>query len=162
MRSVLADGYRTYQRRHARRILRTTLYPAIVVLGVIFVLGNAHDTGSFPVTVTAIYVVAALILVGWCERVVVRTGLDECPEGFVNRSNFGGKVLRLQDVERFESRKTGTINRVYAVRRDGSSAPIQGLTQGQPIVWDGGESRDIVSVLNERLDARRTAEVPSS
>jgi hypothetical protein len=154
---VLADGYRFYQRRHARRILRATMYPAIVIFGAIFVVGSAHDSGSFPVTLAGIYVVAALVVVGWCERVVVRTGLQECPEGFVNRSNFGSQLLRLQDVARFESRKTVTIDRVYAVRRDGSAAPIQGLAEGQPIVWDGGESREIVGVLNERLEARRVA-----
>lgn len=104
---------------------------------------------------TGVYVVVALVVVGWCERVVVRTGLQECPEGFVNRSNFGSQLLRLPDVERLEGRETGTIDRVYAIRRDGSAAPIQGLAGGRPIVWDGGQSRDIVDVLNDRLDARR-------
>jgi hypothetical protein len=137
------------------------MYPAIAVFGVVFVAGNAHDTGSFPVTLTGIYVVAALAVVAWCERVVVRTGLDECPEGFVNRSNFGARMLPLQDVEHFQSRRLRRVDRVYAVRRDGSATPIQGLTQGQPIVWDAGESRDIVGVLNERLDARRAAGAPS-
>lgn len=147
----VSDDYRFYQRRHAPRILRATMYPAVVIFGAVFVLGQSHDTGSFPVAVAVIYVLVVVVVVAWCERVVVDTGLQECEEGFVNRSNFGAKTLRLDDIERFESRKLGAVRRVVAVHRDGSAAVIQGLAQGWPIVWQGGVSRAIVEILNDRL-----------
>lgn len=144
-------AYRYYQRRNLRRIIRLSVYPVLTLFSAVFIAGNALDHDGltlFPALVCLVLVAPAM---SWCETRVMRTGLQESSEGFVNHGNLGSSVLPLRRIEQFQSRRIGLVDRVYAIGTDGVATPIQGLSQGQPVVWHDGESRDIVGVLNARL-----------
>jgi hypothetical protein len=151
----LEGGYRYYQT--ARLRLGVLLIYAYAALGVAAtVLATAFDSHAFPVSVAAIGAAALVAVLIWGERVLTKTGLEECSQGFVDHTNLGSRLLLLQDIEHFDHRRVLSVDRVYAVRAPGNRGdPIQGLIQGRRIIWDGGETCDIVKELNARLDARR-------
>jgi len=153
------DGHRHYQMRWLRVGVRA-MYIAFGAIGVVIVLGNAYDARhcaacdhSFPVG-TAVFVgLCVPALIAWVEAVAIKTGLEECDDGYIVRRNFGSSRLRLRDVARF-AHTTGSIPIVYAVRRDGKRVAVPGLIEGRQTVWDGGRTGHIVDVLNERLERR--------
>lgn len=150
------DGYRYYQSARLRSGV-LFLYAYAAIGAAVTVLATAIDSKTFPVLVAAIGGAGFVAVVLWGERVVMKTGLEECPHGFIDHKNFGSRLLRLEDIQRFDHRRVLSVDRVYAVRVQGDRGdPIQGLIQGRRIVWDGGETDDIVDVLNARLHARRT------
>jgi hypothetical protein len=61
-----------------------------------------------------------------------------------------------EDVVEFDHRRAGTWDRVFAKLADGRARVVPAVLQGQRVAWDGGETRDIVGVLNERLIESRT------
>lgn len=155
---MLDTDYRHYHARHLRRTLRV-IYAYVILGGGVILLIDVRDRGVPPTALAVVYGAFLLAGIAWGERVSIKTGLEECPEGFIDRHNFGSRRLRLEEVARFESAKTLGVGRVYAVRRsDGKRVPVPGLTQGRLMVWDGGETHDIVSILNDRLQARLVAE----
>jgi hypothetical protein len=93
----------------------------------------------------------------------VRTGLEERPDGFVDHGNFYKRFIALEDIERFEERPSPIPKaaRVVMVLREdhhvrfvvGRVKIAQGVWQHRKVVWDGGETRDVVAVLNERIGA---------
>jgi hypothetical protein len=130
------------------------LYVYLAAGGAVVVSLSGSDL--VPVVVACVVVFVAAVV--WGERVTVKVGLEESPEGYIDRNNFGRRLLRFEDIDHFDHRRTLSVDRVFAVRPGtGKADPIQGLVQGRRIVWDGGETRDIVGVLNERLEARRAA-----
>ena len=54
-------------------------------------------------------------------------------------------------MDRFEHQRQGTHDIVYVRLTDGNRRRLTNLLQGQRVLWDGGETKDIVGVLNERL-----------
>lgn len=147
-------GYRHYQTARLRAGV-FCLYGYLVAGLAACVLITATDTGTFPLALAVSCAGVVVAGVWWGERVIIKTGLEECPHGFIDRRNFGSRVLMFADIERFDHRKVLSVDRVFAVRADnGRGDPIQGLVQGRRVVWEGGETHDIVGVLNERLRAR--------
>ena len=148
-----------YEHFRSARIRMATrcIYAYLLAGATAIVLLSESDTGSFPLPVAVVcagFLGAAII---WGERVTIKTGLEESPAGFIDHRNFGSRRLTFEDIERFDHRKTLSVDRVYAVRRDGKGVPIQGLVQGRRMIWDGGETNDIVGVLNDRLHDRHAA-----
>jgi hypothetical protein len=134
------------------------MYVVVVVSSIVNILGLKHDYGSVSLLLVAAHAVALACMVAWGELVGVNVCLDESLEGVVTRRHLGRELIGWQEIERFDHRKRGTFDQVYAVLRDGPSArPIIGLQEGQRVVWDGGETRSITAVLNERLHRRRRA-----
>jgi hypothetical protein len=151
------DGWHHYRLPGTRIGLRVAYVILAIALAVIFA-DYEGDHGSLPVLLVVISALVWVFFVVVVERVSVKTGLEECDAGFVDRQNFGSRLLPLEQVDRFDHRKELTLNRVYAVMRDGTYAPLVGLQQGQRVVWRRGETRDIVGVLNERLHDRQEHE----
>jgi hypothetical protein len=109
-----------------------------------------------PLLLVAACAVALPCMGAWGELVGVNVGLDESLEGVVNRHHLGSELIGWQDIERFDHRKRGISDQVYAVLREGPPAqPIVSLQEGQRVVWEGGQTRNITAVLNERLRRRR-------
>jgi|ERR1022692_1069098 hypothetical protein len=94
--------------------------------------------------------VAGVWTVGMGERAVRTGGLYETTDGITNRRllGFGCRREQWRDIDRFHNVRA----RVFVVRRDGSPWPLIGVAQGSRTKWDGGETRDIVTTLNERLE----------
>lgn len=148
------DGWHHYRIPGTRIGLRVAYVIVVLALAVIFA-DYQSDHGSLPLPLILSFALVWVAFVVVVERVSVKTGLEEREAGFVDRQNFGSRLLLLEQVDRFDHRKDMTLNRVYAVMRDGKYVPLVGLQQGQRVVWRGGETRDIVGVLNERLHDRR-------
>jgi hypothetical protein len=161
-----SDVYRYYRPPRLRLALRIA-YVVYGCFAVVAVLGTARDNAHgcancwSETQAAALFGALLVVAVVWGELVVIKTGLEECQAGFIDHHNFGSRVLRLQDIERFDHRKSGRLERVFAVREhDGKGIPIQGLFQGRRVAWQDGDTDDIVAVLNERLLARRASPPP--
>lgn len=123
-----------------------------VVVALCAVLAVTERAGIVFVVIMA---AAAVWTVGMGERGVRTGGLYETANGITNRRllGFGCRQEQWCDIDRFHSAKA----RVLVIRRDGSAWPLVGVSQGSRTTWDGGETRDIVAVLNERLGLWRSS-----
>jgi hypothetical protein len=93
----------------------------------------------------------------WVNVIAVRGGLYESDEGIVLKLLFRSEGYRWDDVDQFEHRLIGTHDYVYVGLVDGSRRRVINMLQGLCVIWDGGETKDIVAVLSERLADRRAA-----
>jgi hypothetical protein len=93
----------------------------------------------------------------WVNVIAVRGGLYESDEGIVLKLLFRSEGYRWDDVDQFEHRLIGTHDYVYVRLVDGSRRRVINMLQGLCVIWDGGETKDIVAVLSERLADRRAA-----
>jgi hypothetical protein len=153
---VADDVHRVYQMRWTRLSVRAC-YPAWLLLSGILAAGSHHDHGSVSLFVWVFCPIVLVALLLWCERIAVKSGLVEQEDGLLNLHPYGRRLVRWTDLDRFDHRKRGTKDRVYAVEGGGRWIPLIGIEEGPRVIWDGGESRDIVGVLNARLEARRAA-----
>lgn len=87
----------------------------------------------------------------WANVVAVKGGVYEKDDGITLRSLFSSAHLGWGDLDRFEHQRRGTHDFVYARLTDGSRRRVPEALQGQRVIWDGGETRDIVGVLNGRI-----------
>jgi hypothetical protein len=121
---------------------------AVGLLSVALVVAESAST-----VVIVIFGVAGTWCVWFGELVIRNGGLYETATGISNQRLWRGyRCEKWQDIDRFQSAKT----RVVVIRRDGSAWPLQGVAQGYRTVWNGGETRDVVAVLNERLGRWRS------
>jgi hypothetical protein len=134
--------------KKARWVLRFYLAAALVVMLVALLDNHGGTFGTVAVVVAATVLV---LIVVWAERAFPRYGLYESVEGIRVVNSFGSGRLPWDQIERFEQSKKWPRSRVLIVRKDGEVVPVVGTAQGARIAWNGGETRDIVGVLNERL-----------
>jgi hypothetical protein len=120
----------------------------IVVLGLLDNQGGTFGTVGVVVAATVL-----VLIVVWAERAFPRYGLYESLEGIRVVNSFGSRRVPWDQIERFEQSEKWPRGRVLIVRKDGEVVPVVGTAQGARIAWSGGETRDIVGVLNERLRA---------
>src|SRR5438067_1456098 len=97
---------------------------------------------SWPVS--AVFTCGFLGLIAWGERMVIKTGLYENEQGIVYRNAYGARLLPWDELERFDHRRLGTKDRVLAIMRNGHVLPLTGMLQGQRVIWDSGETQDVV------------------
>jgi hypothetical protein len=121
----------------------------IVWLGLAF---GSHKTNWTLMIVLGIWIV---VISAWANVVAVRGGVYEGDDGITLRSFFGSTHYGWGDLDRFEHQRRGTHDIVYARLTDGSRRRLTNLLQGQRVLWDGGQTNDIVAVLSERLAERR-------
>jgi hypothetical protein len=96
-------------------------------------------------------IVLVLVTV-WANVLAVTAGVYEVEDGIVAMSLFLGSThYDWTQLASFEHRRRGTHDFVYARLTDGNRRRLLNVLQGQRVVWDGGETRNIVGVLNERL-----------
>jgi hypothetical protein len=120
-----------------------------VWLGLAF---GSHKTNWMLMIVLGVWIIVISV---WANVFGVKVGVYEHDDGITLRSFFGSTSYGWEDLDRFEHQHRGTHDIVYARLTDGSRRRMTNLLQGQRVFWDGGETRDIVSVLNERLAERR-------
>ena len=106
------------------------MYAMLVLFCVVFVVGYRADHGSIPLLLPLTGAVALAGIVAWDRRVARNVGLDEVEEGFVDRRSLGNRLLLLEDIDRFDHRRRGTFDQVFAIMRDGRAFPIVGLQEG--------------------------------
>lgn len=116
-------------------------------------------TGSLPWNVPegiASLTAGALLVRAWGRNLDRRAGMVETPEG-LRLGAIGSKptLLRWESVARFDHSRVWPHWFVLAIAHDGAVRWIRNASQGARIAWDGGDTRDIAGVLNERLDTWR-------
>jgi len=118
--------------------------------------------------ILGIAVVVGIVLLGtvglitvWMERSFRRGGMYETDAGLRIVTGWGSKTVPWADIASFRPAAKGHRGRVLLVGTNGVISPITGLAQGARICWRGGETRDIVAVLNARLDDWRGAHPPA-
>jgi Bacterial PH domain len=126
-----------------------TVFWGIVWLGLAF---GSHKTNWTVMIVLGVWIVVISV---WANVVAVKGGVYEGDDGITLRSFFGSTQFRWGDLDRFEHQRRGTHDIVYARLTDGSRRRLTNLLQGQRVLWDGGQTNDIVAVLSERLAERR-------
>ena len=125
----------------------------VVILAV--ALGVAERAA--PIFMVIIAVSAVLTI--WQALSAIRTGgLFETADGIENHRLLGVGCRRVPWGEIADFR--AVRSRVFAVTLHGSAIALAGVAQGSRIRWNGGETRDIVGVLNQRLEAHRIPRAP--
>lgn len=128
------------------------LFAALVGIGIVL-----DYRGGIPAVLIAVLYYGFLLLIWlWGERTMSRAGLYESPVSLTIVHSLGRSETRWELISRFEQAKAVPRSRVLIVKTSGAVVPIVGTAQGSRITWDGGETRDIVSVLNERLSLWRS------
>ena len=122
------------------------------LVGLLAVLDN-HGGVPSPAIAIALYGCLGAIWL-WAERLWVRAGLYETDEGLEIVNSFGSRTIRWESIERFEASLRSPRSRVRMIGHNGASVPVVGTAQGSRIVWEDGETRDIVGELNRRLASR--------
>lgn len=128
-----------------------------VVCALSVILGIAEDAA--PVFMAIIGV--SCVVFFWTSAATLRLGgLRESPSGIANlrpvwlsiryRREPWENILRFQSVKSI----------VFVIVRDGTPWRLVGVAQGARTTWDDGETRDIVGVLNQRLEGWRLAHPP--
>jgi hypothetical protein len=130
----------------ATRVAVRGCYVAAMTSGIVVVAEHAS------ILFVCIVVLAAAVCLCLGEIVVRQGGIWETSVGITTRGLSGVSKchLRWQEIKEFR----GVRSRVYVVLRDGRVLPLVGVAQGYRIAWNGGETRDVVGVLNEQLNIR--------
>lgn len=144
---------RAYRLRWTPVAVRIT-YPICVVFSGLLVWDYAVR-GTPALSVLMAFVIAFAAIIVWGEMMGVRAGLYESEVGLTCRSPYGSYRVGWPDIDTGDHRKVGTKDRVYVHLIHGHWRVLPGVLQGQRVVWDGGETRDIVSVLTGRRDTWR-------
>ena len=104
--------------------------------------------------------VGMLVIVVWANVIAVTAGVYEDENGIVTRALFGATRYEWIQLAGFEHARSGTHDYVYARLIDGRRRRLAVL-QGQRVLWDDGETKDIVAVLCARLAEEHARRVGS-
>jgi hypothetical protein len=146
----VSGPYRRYRPARLGRTLRTfDVIWLLLFVGIAF--GNAYD-GEYVVVTTVLLGLTWVAMVVAFEWAIKHVGLEERPDGFMDVV-LGIPLRRFtpfEDIVRFETRPG---RNVVMILHNEFIRPVQGVRQRRRMAWDGGETRDIVAVLNERIGA---------
>jgi nitrogen fixation-related uncharacterized protein len=105
--------------------------------------------------------VGILAIVVWANILAVTAGLYEDESGILIRSLFRSTRYEWTQLAGFEHARSGTHDYVYARLTDGRRHRLANVLQGQRVLWDDGETKDIVAVLGARLAEEQARRVGS-
>lgn len=98
--------------------------------------------------------IALFIGVPYAVRALRSSGLVVTERGVRSPRKFGGAdEWTWREIEGF----TSVGQRVYVKLHSGQRVRLVGVAQGSKMVWQGGETRDVVGELNAALKASRSA-----
>ena len=152
------DRHYRLPRATARFLWGFLAFCAIVVAAAV----STSSSGSSALAVALpVYAVLALVAF-WGRRLITRGGIYETADGLKIVNGFGSVTHRWDLIARFEQSAVRPKSRVLIVGLNGKTVPIVGTAQGARITWDGGDTKDIVSVLNQRLELWRSQHTVTS
>jgi hypothetical protein len=126
---------------------------ATLTFGPVYVLVIlASPEGDLAVVSVIGAALAAVLL--WVHLFGKMAGVLVDDSGIVNRAVFHATRYKWTELAAFEDHSIGARDCVYARLVDGSKHRLQ-LLQGQTVAWDGGETQDIVGLLNQQLSVQR-------
>ena len=153
------DDIRWYRQRWTSLGIRVA-EGACVAGASLLVFGSARYGNPDALTAGALAAVFGVIVI-WMERRATKQGVYESDAGLTLVTMVNRRSIAWEDIELFEDHRKGTWDQVFARLENGRYVLLPGILQGQRVVWDGDETRDIVSVLNERLRARIGSRPPA-
>jgi len=103
--------------------------------------------------VVRIAAVAGIVLCWWMARRAGRTGLEVDETGIVRLGAFQTQHVTWDEIVGLSTTRVFASVLVYLNLADGRRLQT-GLVQGPTVVWQRGETKDIVSVLQHELDVR--------
>jgi hypothetical protein len=109
---------------------------------------GSHHTNWILMIALGVFLIAMAL---WANVLAATAGVHEEESGILLRSLVNTSRYEWNQLTGFCDARKGTHDYVYAELADGSRRRLTNVLQGQRVVWDGGETRDIVGVLNERL-----------
>lgn len=146
------DVVRHYRLRWTKAVNRgMTVFWSLIWLALAF--GPAKTNWTFMILLGAWMIVIYV----WANVIAAKGGLYESDKGIVLRLLFKSVGYGWEDVDGFEHQRIGTHDFVYVRLTGGSRRVVRNVLQGQRVIWDGGETRDIVGVLSDRLANRRAS-----
>jgi hypothetical protein len=157
----MMEPRRAYRQRWTAAAVRG-VYPFSIAGAGLCLFGYLkYDNPALPVAI--VFAVLFMAIVVWGETRGVKQGLYESEVGVSCVTFYSTYMLPWEDLVEFDHRRAGTWDRVYAKLTDGRFRVLPAVLQGQRVIWDGGETRNIVEVLNDRLaetQAARVGEAP--
>ncbi len=103
--------------------------------------------------------IALLIGVPYSVRALRSSGVIVTENGIRSLKMFAGAhEWQWHEIESF----TSVHSRVYVKLRSGPPVALVGVAQGYKMVWQEGETRDVVGELNAALEASRSPRLPTS
>jgi hypothetical protein len=136
-----------------RRYALRRVFAFVIAVGlVVGVLGWALMISEHAALVFILIGVLATLFTTWQGIGMIRDGgVRETAEGITNRWALGHRRWRWGEIEEFKH----VDSTVYLVTRDRHIWRLDGVGEGRRNIWEGGETRDITALLNDRLAAWR-------
>lgn len=150
MRLTPDSAERHYRLRWTRPV-NQLLSAVWTIIWLAWVLASAKPDWSVMIPVG----VCLAVITAWANILAIIAGVYEDENGIVVRSLFRCARYEWNQLCIFDHARRGTHDYVYAKLADGSHRRLTNVLQGQPVVWEGGSTDDIVAVLSERLKERR-------
>ena len=146
-------------RRYRTRRGKWTVYPLGALAGFLgLVLATTPHDVAAAVRVIAI---AGVVLVAWITwragRIGVETRLDE----IIRYGAFRTQRVPWDEVVGLATKRIFTSTLIF-LELDGGRRLQTGLVQGVTVIWRGGETNDILSVLQRDLDAHGKETAPEA
>lgn len=120
----------------------------VVLLGVLIAADN--HSGIPTALLACVYFGLQLIMWLCGERVIAGGGMYESADGLTLVFGWRAVLVRWERIASFEHSKFPR-SRVLVRLRNGNAVPVTGAAHGYRTTWADGETKDIVGVLNARL-----------
>lgn len=122
-----------------------------VVLGLALAIGPHGGLGVRLVTVAL--AAGGVGVIFWAKRI----GVEVSRDGLVVRRALETRTLKWQDVGRIEVHPRGISQEVDLMLRNGEMLHTT-LLQGRVVIWKGGKTKDILSLLSSDLESAEGSE----
>lgn len=138
------------ERHYRTSIARIILYP-YCVLGLILGAGLVVvPRGALLIHIGA---GACVLIALWLTRQVKRLGVKTTDDGMIVYHPYGTSRLAWTDIVGFDTRRW-VINQEVGIRLKNGSRVRTSLVQGRVVTWQGGKTRNILSVLEAEMNSR--------
>ena len=147
---------RFYRLRSTKRAARalTILYGGGTLLAVVI----AASKSDLPALGALGVLLVALLI--FMNTTLLKTGVYEDRDGITVKGVLGSTHFKWDELAGFDHKLVGVRDLVFAVPTAGGFLRLSNLLQGQRVIWEDGETEDILGVLTERLHASRGTTLP--
>jgi len=137
--------------RHYRtRRNRLLAYPFSILMTILgLIVATAPRGGLLLPMAGGAMIIFAVVFTRWVSRVGIEVGQD----GIVVYGPFMTRRVRWSKVAGLATHRW-SINQVVDVKLSDGRTLNTNLIQGAPVIWNGGRTKDILSVLQAEFDSR--------
>lgn len=99
-----------------------------------------------------VWLVACLLALIWLARRIKIQGVEVTDDGYIVHNAFLTKRLKWHEIDSFYTKRWVFNQEVFVLLKNGEKVRTS-LAQGLVVVWKGGRTRDILSILRSELAA---------